>query len=115
MTTPLLSSDSSTIQLHNAIAYADAGILSQVLFKDQNCQHTLFRLAAGTEISEHTSTRNATVYVIEGNGILTLEGHNIALESGIFVLMVANTPHELHAETNLAFLLTQSEHHECKQ
>jgi quercetin dioxygenase-like cupin family protein len=80
-----------------------------VLVKDNFCQYTLFCLAATTEISEHTSARNATVHVIEGRGILTLSGQDIALEPGVFVFMPANAPHALKAEENLAFLLTLSE------
>jgi quercetin dioxygenase-like cupin family protein len=66
-------------------------------------------LAAGTDISEHTSTRNATVNVIAGTGTLTLEGKDIPLTPGVFVFMKANAPHALNAEDNLAFLLTLSE------
>lgn len=109
MTTTLLSSKSSTLQLPQQITYPDAGVLSKMLLKDQVCQYTLFCLAAGTEISEHTSTRNATVHVIEGQGTLILEGQEIALAPGVFVFMPANALHALKAEVNLAFLLILSE------
>jgi len=50
--------------------------------------------------------------VLEGKGILTLEGQDILLEPGVFVFMPANAPHALKAEENLAFLLTLSEKNE---
>ncbi len=109
MCVTLVSSESSTIQLHDVIDYPKAGVLSKVLFKDKCCQYTLFCLAGGTEISEHSSTRNATINVIEGRGILTLNGSDISLTPGIFVFMPANAPHALKAEENLAFLLTLSD------
>lgn len=109
MATTLLSSTAPALQLHNNIQYPEAGILSQLLLKDQVCQYSLFCLAAGTEISEHTSTRNATIQVLEGFGVLTLAGEEISLEPGIFVFMSANAPHALQAEDNLAFLLILSE------
>lgn len=109
MTATLLSHQSSTLQLHQQITYPEAGVLSKMLLKDRVCQYTLFCLAAGTEISEHTSTRNATVQVIEGQGILVLAGQEIQLEPGVFVFMPANAPHALKTEANLAFLLTLSE------
>lgn len=99
---------SFVIQLRHSSEYTQNGVLSQVLLKDNHCQYTLFHLAAGTEISEHTSTHNATVHVIEGRGTLTLEGKEITLEPGIFVFMPANAPHALTAKENLAFLLTLS-------
>jgi quercetin dioxygenase-like cupin family protein len=109
MVSATVSNQSFSTQLREQIEYPSGGVLSKVLLKDSNCQYTVFCLAAGTEISEHTSTRNATVHVLEGRGILTLEGRDITLEPGIFVFMAANAPHALKAEVNLAFLLTLSE------
>ncbi len=101
-------SSSFSFPLRERIEYPDGGVLSKILFKDSNCQHTLFCLAAGTNISEHTATRNAVINVIEGQGILTLEGKDIQLEPGMFVFMCANAPHALKAEENLAFILILS-------
>lgn len=109
MTATLLPLQSSAIQLRETIEYPAAGVLNKLLVKDSNCQYSLFCLAAETEISEHTSARNATVNVIEGKGILTLEGKDIVLEPGVFVFMPAQAPHALKAESNLAFILTLSE------
>ena len=109
MTSTTVSNQSFATQIREQIEYPAGGVLSKVLLKDNNCQYTLFCLASGTEISEHTSTRNATVHVLQGRGILTLEGREITLEPGIFVFMPANAPHALKAEENLAFLLTLSE------
>jgi quercetin dioxygenase-like cupin family protein len=108
MTTTVQTSQSLVIQLKDKIEYAETGVLSKVLLKVPYCQYTLFCLAAGTDIAEHTSTRNAVVQVIEGQGTLTLEGQDINLEPGVFVFMPANAPHALKAEANLAFLLTLS-------
>lgn len=91
------------------IEYPQDGVLSKVLLKDDNCQYSLFCLAAETDISEHTSSRNASIVVLEGRGILTLEGEDIQLEPGVFVFMTAHAPHALKAQDNLAFLLTLSE------
>lgn len=101
--------ESFTIQLQDKLEYPSDGVLSKVILKDNSCQYTLFCLAAGTDISEHTSSRNATVNVIEGRGILNLEGKDILLEAGVFVFMKAKALHALKAESNLAFLLTLSE------
>jgi quercetin dioxygenase-like cupin family protein len=109
MMTLLNAPESFSDQLQDKIQYAETGIFSKVLLKLPHCQYTLFCLAAGTDIVEHTSTQNAVVQVLEGNGILTLEGEEITLEPGVFVFMSANAPHALKASENLAFLLTLSE------
>jgi quercetin dioxygenase-like cupin family protein len=109
MSSTIITNQSFVTQLREQIEYPHSGILSKVLFKDLVCQYTLFCLAANTEISEHTSTRNATINVVQGRGLLTLLGKNIVLEPGVFVFMPANAPHALHTEENLAFLLILSE------
>jgi quercetin dioxygenase-like cupin family protein len=108
MSTSLISSQTLSIQLKDHIDFSESGVLSKVLWKSELCQYSLFCLAAGTEISEHTSTRNATVQVLEGTGTLTLEGEDIPLAPGVFIFMAANAPHALEASSNLAFMLTLS-------
>ncbi len=109
MTDQTTKNQSLITTLQEQIEYPRAGVLSKVIIQDQACQYTLFCLAATTEISEHTSTRNAAVNVLEGRGVLTLFGEEITLEPGVFVFMPANAPHALKAAENLAFLLTLSE------
>ncbi len=109
MTAKTLETGSLTLNLNEQIEYPTGGVLSKVIAKTSNCQYTLFCLAAGTDISEHTSAKNATVQVLEGRGIFTLEGTEIALEPGVFILMPAHAPHALKAQENLAFLLTLSD------
>ena len=103
------SKNSFTATLQDLIEYPTSGILSKVLLRDKNSQYSLFCLAAGTEIDEHTSTRNAVITVVEGTGNLNLEGKDIALAPGVFIFMPANAPHALQAQENLAFVLVLSE------
>ncbi len=114
-TTVATSNNSFTATLQDLIEYPRSGILSKVLLKDNNSQYSLFCLAAGTEIEEHTSTRNAVITVVEGKGNLTLEGKDIALSPGVFVFMPANAPHAVQARENLAFVLALSEHSPAKK
>lgn len=107
----LITSETTTIQIPDHIEYPGSGVLNKLIWKDEQCQYSLFCLAAGTEISEHTSARNATVQVLEGTGSLTLDGATIPLVPGTFVFMVANAPHAVTATENLAFLLSLSSPH----
>ncbi|BAY71595.1 cupin domain-containing protein [Anabaena sp. FACHB-709] len=109
MTNQKITHESLVIQLQEQVEYPRSGIKSQVIFQDTACQYTLFCLAATTEISEHTSTRNAAIHVLEGKGLLNLSGQDITLIPGVFILIPANAPHALKSEENLAFLLTLSE------
>jgi nitric oxide dioxygenase len=114
-TTVVSSNNSFAATLQDLIEYPTSGTLSKVLLKDHNSQYSLLCLAAGTEIAEHTSTRNAVLTVVEGRGSLNLEGKDIALEPGIFVFMSANAAHAVQAQENLALVLALSEHSSLDQ
>lgn len=85
--------------------YSSGGIVSKVIQKSQAMDITQFNMAEGTEISEHTTTREGFVYVIEGKGIFTLEGENIPMAPGVFIPLGKDMKHSLSAETNTSFIL----------
>ena len=105
----VISHENPTIHWKEVIEYSPTGIKSKILLEDENCRYILMSLSLGKAIAEHTNPRNATVNVIEGQGILTLSGKEIVLEVGVFVFVPANAPHAIQASTELAFLLTLSE------
>ncbi|VVB77771.1 Cupin domain protein [uncultured archaeon] len=88
------------------IEYPKEGVLSKEILKDRKLNLTLFCMAKNTEISEHTSTKAGTVYVIEGNGIFNLEGKDIIMKEGVLIHMKENAVHSLKAIENTSFLLT---------
>ncbi len=87
------------------IEYPKEGIISKVISKTNKKEVTLFSMAAGTKISEHTSTKEGMVYVIEGEGGFTLQGEKIRMEPGVIIFMDKNAAHSLEAEKNLSFVL----------
>lgn len=107
--TTVTPNNSFAANLPDLIKYPASGIGKKILLQDNNCQVNLMCLTAGKIIPEHTSSRNAIVTVIEGQGNLNLEGRDISLIPGVLVFMPANAPHALQADTNLAFTLTLSE------
>ncbi len=91
------------------IEYPKQGVLSKKLFKNGKMDSTLFCMAPGTEISEHTSTKQGVVYIIEGKGIFNLQGRNIKMKEGIFISIEENAVHSLKAVENTSFLLILTE------
>jgi len=88
------------------IEYPDEGISSKVIAKFDELDITLFCMAKGTDISDHTSTKSGTVYVIEGDGVFNLEGEDIEMTRGTLIYMEKNAVHSLCANENTAFVLT---------
>ena len=92
-------------KINELIEYSQKGILSKEIVKDGKLNTTLFCMAEGTEMTEHTSTKEGFVYVIEGNGIFNLEGEEIIMSVGVFIRLEKNAVHSLKAKENTSFLL----------
>ena len=104
-----MTHENTAIHWSEVIEYVPTGIKSNILLEDGNCRYILMSLSLGKAIAEHTNPRNATVNVIEGQGIFTLAGKEISLEAGVFIFIPANAPHAIQSSTELTFLLTLSE------
>jgi len=90
--------------INEMIEYPEKGILSKA--KTNKLNIALFCMAKDTEISEHTSTKQGFVYILEGKGIFNLKGKDFIMEPGVFIFMKESDVHALKAEENTAFLLT---------
>lgn len=87
------------------IEYPEEGVLSKKILKTDKVDVSLFCMAGGTEIGEHTSTKQGHVYVLEGNGVFNLEGEDIEMKEGVFIIMKENAVHSLSAEEDTSFIL----------
>jgi quercetin dioxygenase-like cupin family protein len=94
------------MNLKEQIEYPANGVLSKVISKTEKNNLTLFSMAAGTDIGDHTSTKEGFVYVIEGKGTFILNGESIEMLPGTIIFMNQNAPHSLKAEKNTSFLLS---------
>jgi len=93
-------------KINKLIEYPKKGILSKDIVKSSKLNVTLFCMAKGTEISEHTSTKSGFVYVVEGKGVFNLEGEKILMAAGVFIYMKENSIHSLRADENTSFILS---------
>ena len=94
------------INIKEKIEYPKDGVLSKVLFKEKKTNVTLFCMAGGTSISDHTSRMQGTVAVLEGLGEFVLEGESIRMEPGVVIYLDKDAVHSLKAVENTSFLLT---------
>ncbi len=90
----------------NMIEYPKTGILSKIVVEDKKNNVTLFCMAAGSSMSEHTSTKCGFIYVLEGKGIFNLKGKKIKMIPGAFIFMKEKDKHSLGAKLNTSFLLS---------
>ncbi|MFH1209730.1 MAG: cupin domain-containing protein [archaeon] len=87
------------------IEYPKNGILSKNLIKNPKLNVTLFCMAKSTSISDHTSTKEGFVYIIEGKGIFKLKNEEIKMLPGVIIHLSKNIVHSLKADENTSFLL----------
>ena len=95
-----------TKDLEALMEFPKEGVFSTVLAKGAESNHTLMCLAKGTDISEHTSTREGAVTVLKGRGTFVLNGKSIKMRPGVFIFMPKNAPHSLTADEDLAIVLS---------
>ena len=99
---------STAKDLEKMMEFPKEGVFSKVLVKTDISNHTLMCLAKGSDISEHTSSREAAVTVLKGKGVFVLNGKKIKMEPGVFIFMPKNAPHSLSAKEDLAIILSLS-------
>jgi quercetin dioxygenase-like cupin family protein len=84
------------------------GIVSQALLAAPGLRVTLFRFAAGQELSEHSSPTRVLLHVLSGAGDFTLGKETRRLVAGDLLHLPPNLPHAVRAVEELTFLLTQA-------
>ncbi len=87
------------------IEYSAGSIVSKTLFDKKTGSLTLFAFDAGQGLSEHTSPYDATVLILDGAAILTIGGKAVTANAGEMVIMPANVPHDVQAESRFKMLL----------
>lgn len=107
--TALLPPDSVGVcPLQTPTPRSDHCIVSQAVLTVPGLRVTLFRLAAGQEMSEHTSSARVLLQVLAGGCEFTLPGAVHVLKPGDLLHLPPRLPHALRATSDLAFLLIQA-------
>jgi quercetin dioxygenase-like cupin family protein len=91
--------------LKDLIQYPEGGIISKKVFDREGMDVTLFSMSAGTDISDHTSTKEGIVYVIDGRGTFVLEGKSIDMSPGVIIYLDKDAVHSLKADDDFSFIL----------
>lgn len=84
------------------------GIVSQALLTAPGLRATLFRFAAGQELSEHTSPARVLVQVMAGECEFSVEGKPHRIRPGELMHLPPKAPHAVKAVTDLTLLVVQA-------
>ncbi len=92
--------------LDSMVEFAEGGIVSKVFLNRPETSMTLFCMAKGQELSEHTSTKPAAIHILRGKGTVRLGGEIIEAAPGKWIFMPPQQLHSLQATEDMVFLLT---------
>ena len=92
--------------LEQLIEYAADSVVSKTLLDKPAGTLTLFAFDAGQRLSEHTAPFDAVVQVVDGQGVITINGTEHTVDAGQIIIMPANIPHAVTAEQKFKMLLT---------
>lgn len=93
------------IVLKEYIEYSPESVVSKTLKQNPASTITLFAFDKGQGLSEHTAPFDATVQVIDGEGLFIIGGEEHALKAGELIIMPANVPHAVRAVQKFKMLL----------
>ncbi len=91
--------------LSELIDYSTDAIVSKTIAKNNGGSAVIFAFYAGQGLSEHTSPVDALVYIVEGEGEISISGDINRLKQGELIVMPANEPHSVKALQNMKMML----------
>lgn len=107
--TALLAADQAGVcPLHAPLHDVAHGIVSQAVLTAPGLRVTLFRFAAGQELSEHAVPARALVQVLGGACDFAFPDRTLHLVAGDLLHMPPKLPHAVSAVEDLTLLITQA-------
>lgn len=89
----------------DSIEYQDGSVVSREIIKKKTGTLTLFAFDEGQGLSEHTAPFDATVYVLDGEAEVAIDGRPYRVGKGEMIVMPADRPHALKAIERFKMLL----------
>jgi quercetin dioxygenase-like cupin family protein len=92
--------------LRDEVTVPQGGILSRTLHSNGRSTLTIFAFDAGQELTEHASSKAATIEILDGTADLVIGGDPLEGVPGTWVSMPPGMRHSIHATSPLVMLLT---------
>lgn len=96
---------SKVIEFDSLVHYQEGQVVSRTLSQGKNLSVTLFAFDKGEEISSHSSSGDALVYMLDGQAEITIGDEKFTVKRGQAIVMPAGVPHSLMAEERFKMLL----------
>ncbi len=94
------------IEMESLVNYEEGTVVSRTLAQGKPLSVTLFAFDKGEEISSHSASGDAMVYILDGEAEITIGEEKFNVKKGETIVMPANVPHALLATERFKMLLT---------
>lgn len=94
------------IEMESLVNYEEGTVVSRTLAQGKPLSVTLFAFDKGEEISSHSASGDAMVYILDGEAEITIGEEKFSVKKGETIVMPANVPHALLATQRFKMLLT---------
>jgi len=91
--------------LMDLVSYQEGSIVSRTIMEKKAGTLTLFAVAEGQGLSEHTAPFDALVYILDGEAEVLISGQPHLVKQGQMIIMPANQPHALKAMKQFKMML----------
>lgn len=96
---------SKVLEMDSLVSYQEGQVVSRTLAQGKNLSLTLFAFDQGEEISSHSSSGDAMVYLLDGVAAITIGEEVFTVKKGETIVMPAGIPHALLAKEQFKMLL----------
>lgn len=96
---------SKVLPLEGLVEYQKGQVVSRTLAQGKSLSLTVFAFDKGEEISSHSSSGDALVYIVDGEAEITIGDEKFLLKKGETIVMPAGVPHALVAKEQFKMFL----------
>ena len=96
---------SKVLKMDDLVQYQDGQVVSRTLSQGKNLSITLFAFDKNEEISSHSSSGDAMVYILDGEAEITIGDSIYYIKAGETIVMPNGIPHALLAKDKFKMLL----------
>ncbi|HEB13125.1 MAG TPA: cupin domain-containing protein [Actinobacteria bacterium] len=87
------------------VSFQAGSVVSRTIIKRKSGNVTVFAFEKGEGLSEHTAPFDALVHILDGEAQITISGETLRAKTGEMIIMPANKPHALKAESRFKMIL----------
>jgi quercetin dioxygenase-like cupin family protein len=96
---------SKVLEMETLVEYQKGQVISRTLAQGKPLSITLFAFDKGEEISSHSSSGDALVFILDGEAEITVGEEKFGVKKGETIVMPAGIPHALFAKEQFKMLL----------